>query len=146
MSFVESGHRQIVMSKIKKSLVKNHISFVYEDICKEQMWDLNADDAWPFHFSKLGRYWDSKEEIDICALDPEGKNLILGECKYWSEPVGVSVFWQLEAKTSSVAWERDNRKVWYVLFSASGFTDELKALAASRGDLLLCDENTTPLV
>jgi len=140
MSFIESGHSRIVMNKIKNSLVKNHIAFVYEDVCKERMWDLNAEGAWPFNFTKIGRYWDSKDEIDIVALDPEGKNLILGECKYWSEPVGISILRDLETKTDSVAWERDNRKVWYVLFSASGFTDELKALVESREDLLLCDE------
>ena len=138
MSFIESGHSRIVMNKIKNSLVKNHIAFVYEDVCKERMWDLNAEGAWPFNFTKIGRYWDSKDEIDIVALDPEGKNLILGECKYWTEPVGVSVLRDLEAKTASVAWERDNRKVWYVLFSASGFTDELIKEAESRTDLELC--------
>lgn len=140
MSFIESGHSRIVMDKIKKSLVKNHIAFIYEDVCRERMWELNAEDAWPFHFSKLGRYWDSREEIDIAALDPEGKNLILGECKYWQEPVGISVLRDLEAKTDAVAWERNNRKVWYVLFSASGFTDELINEAASRADLELCIE------
>lgn len=140
MSFIESGHGSVVMNKIRKSLVKNHIAFAYEDVCREQMWELNAEGVWPFNFTKLGRYWDSKIEIDIAALDPEGKNLILGECKYWTDPVGVSVFRDLEAKTDSVTWERKNRKVWYVLFSASGFTDELKKLAQSREDLLLCSE------
>ena len=140
MSFIESGHSCIVMNKIKKSLVKNHIAFVYEDVCKERMWDLNAEGAWPFNFTKIGRFWDSKVEIDIVALDPEGKNLILGECKYWTDPVGVSVLRDLEAKADAVPWERNSRKVWYVLFSASGFTDELKALAESREDLLLCDD------
>ncbi len=140
MSFIESGHGSVVMNKIRKSLVKNHIAFAYEDVCREQMWELNAKGVWPFNFTKLGRYWDSKIEIDIAALDPEGKNLILGECKYWTDPVGVSVFRDLEAKTDTVTWERKNRKVWYVLFSASGFTDELKKLAQSREDLLLCSE------
>ena len=137
MSFIESGHSRIVMNKIKKSLVPNHIAFVYEDVCKERMWELNADNVWPFNFTKLGRYWDARTEIDIAALDPEGKNLILGECKYWQEPVGVNVLRDLEAKTDSVAWERNDRKVWYVLFSASGFSEELTALAASRQDVLL---------
>lgn len=140
MSFIESGHSRVVMNKIKKSLVPNHIAYVYEDVCKERMWELNADDTWPFNFTKLGRYWDARTEIDVVALDPERKNLILGECKYWKEPVGVSVLRELEAKTSSVAWERNNRKVWYVLFSASGFSDELVELAKDRADVLLCDE------
>jgi AAA+ ATPase superfamily predicted ATPase len=142
MSFIENGQSKIVMDKIRKSLVKNHIAFVYEDVCKERMWELNAEDTWPFHFSKIGRYWDSKTEIDIAALDPEGNNLILGECKYWQNPVGISVFQALMEKEQSVAWERNCRKVWYVLFSASGFTEELKAVTAEREDLLLFDEET----
>ena len=137
-SFIESGHSNIVMSKIKKNLVRNHIAFVYEDVCKERMWQLNAEDAWPFHFAKLGRYWDAQTEIDIVALDPEGKNIVFGECKYWQEPVGIDVLTKLEAKVRSVLWERNNRNVWYVLFSISGFTKELEELAEGRDDLLLC--------
>ena len=137
-SFIESGHSNIVMSKIKKNLVRNHIAFVYEDVCKERMWQLNAEGAWPFHFSKLGRYWDAQTEIDIVALDPEGKNIVFGECKYWQEPVGIDVLTKLEAKVRSVLWERNNRNVWYVLFSISGFTKELEELAEGRDDLLLC--------
>lgn len=140
MSFIESGHGRIVMDKIRKSLVRNHIAFVYEDICRERMWEINAEGVWPFYFSKLGRYWDSKEEIDIAAIDPDGKNLILGECKYWQEPVGVSVLRELEAKVKTVSWEKEKRKTWFVLFSVNGFTEDLRAEAAARTDLRLYAE------
>ena len=140
MSFIESGYGRIVMDKIRKSLVRNHIAFVYEDICKERMWEINAEGVWPFYFSKLGRYWDSKEEIDIAAVDPDGKNLILGECKYWQEPVGVSVLRELEAKAKTVSWEKEKRKTWFVLFSVNGFTEDLRAEAAARTDLRLYAE------
>ena len=140
MSFIESGHGRIVMDKIRKNLVRNHIAFVYEDICRERMWEINAEGVWPFYFSKLGRYWDSKEEIDIAAIDPDGKNLILGECKYWQEPVGVSVLRELEAKAKTVSWEKEKRKTWFVLFSVNGFTEDLRAEAAARTDLRLYAE------
>ena len=140
MSFIESGHGRIVMDKIRKGLVRNHIAFVYEDVCRERMWEMNAQSVWPFYFSKLGRYWDSKEEIDIAAIDPDGKNLILGECKYWQEPVGVSVLRELEAKAKTVSWEKEKRKTWLVLFSVNGFTEELRAVAETRTDLQLCEE------
>lgn len=139
MSFIESGHGRIVMDKIRKGLVRNHIAFVYEDVCRERMWEMNAGGVWPFYFSKLGRYWDSKEEIDIAAIDPDGKNLILGECKYWQEPVGVSVLRELEAKAKTVSWEKEKRKTWFVLFSVNGFTEELRAEAETRTDLQLCE-------
>ena len=140
MSFIESGHGRIVMDKIRKGLVRNHIAFVYEDVCAERMWEMNAQSVWPFYFSKLGRYWDSKEEIDIVAIDPDGKNLILGECKYWQEPVGISVLRSLEAKAEMVSWEKGKRKTWLVLFSVNGFTEELRTVAETRTDLQLCEE------
>lgn len=140
MSFIESGNSRIVMNKIRKGLISGHTAFVYEDVCRERMWDLNAEDFWPFHFSKIGRWWDGKNEIDIAAIDPEEKNLILGECKFWQEPVGINIFRELEEKAGNVDWQNQNRHVWFVLFSPAGFTDELKELAANRDDLLLVDE------
>lgn len=110
MSFIQSGSSRIVMDKIRKGLIPSHTAYVYEDVCREKMWDLNADDTWPFHFSRIGRYWDAGTEIGIAALDPEGHDLILGECKYWQEPVGIHIL------------------------------RELKQLADGRSDVLLVDD------
>ena len=137
LSFIESGNGEIVLSKIRKGLISNHTAFVYEDVCREKMWQLNAEEKWDFHFSKLGRYWDNQTEIDIAAIDPEGKNLILGECKYWSEPVGINILTALEEKGKTVEWNRQSRNTFYVLFSSGGFTKELEELAKVRKDVLL---------
>lgn len=137
LSFIESGNSDIVMSKIRQGFISHHAAFVYEDVCREKMWELNAAGIWDFHFSKIGRYWDSNTEIDIAALDPDGKNLILGECKYWSEPVGINVLSSLEEKAKSVTWNLHNRRTSYVLFGANGFTPELEAYASKRPDVLL---------
>ena len=137
MSFLESGNSEIVMTKIRNGLVSNQIAFVYEDICREKMWQLNAEGVWDFHFSKIGRYWDNKVEIDIAALDPDGKNLILGECKYWIEPVGINILKELEKKSEFVSWEAGRRKTHYVLFSINGFTPELERYVATRPDVKL---------
>ena len=137
LSFIESGNGEIVLSKIRTGLISNHTAFVYEDVCREKMWQLNAEEKWDFHFSKLGRYWDNQTEIDIAAIDPEGKNLILGECKYWSEPVGINILTALEEKGKTVEWNRQSRNTFYVLFSSGGFTKELEELAKVRKDVLL---------
>ncbi len=139
MSFIESGNSAIVLDKIRKSMVSGHTAFVYEDVCREQMWNLNANDTWPFHFSKIGRWWDSRNEIDIAAIDPDGSNLILGECKFWQEPVGSNILYALEQKAATVEWRKDRRHTWLILFSAAGFTDELKEIAKSRSDLVLAE-------
>lgn len=139
LSFLESGNSEIVMKKIEKGFVSGQVSFVYEDVCRHKMWKMNADEVWPFTFSKIGRYWDNNTEIDIAALDPDGKNLILGECKYWKEPVGINILADLEEKAKKVAWNKSNRKTWFVLFSTGGFTPELMELAKSRNDIILAE-------
>lgn len=139
LSFLECGNSQIVMDKIKKGFISGQVAFVYEDVCRQKMWQMNTGGVWSFNFSKIGRYWDNSTEIDIAAIDPEGKNIILGECKYWKEPVGVNVLSDLEEKAKNVAWNKSNRKEWFVLFSAEGFTPELKELAQKRDDIILSE-------
>lgn len=138
-SFIESGNSAIVLDRIQKELIPRHTAFVYEDICREKMWKLNASGCWPFHFSKIGRWWDGKNEIDIVAINPEEHHLILGECKYRQTPVGIDVLHELEEKADFIDWQRRQRHVWFVLFGIGGFTKELKALAQRRQDLLLLD-------
>jgi len=139
LSFLESGNTEIVMKKIEKGFISGQVSFVYEDVCRHKMWKMNADEVWPFTFSKIGRYWDNNTEIDIAALDPDGKNLVLGECKYWKEPVGINILADLEEKAKKVAWNKNNRKTWYILFSTGGFTPELKKLVKTRSDIILAE-------
>lgn len=140
LDYIENGNSTIVMNKIRESFVSGHVAYVYEDVCRERMWDLNAKGCWPFHFSKVGRWWDSHDEIDIAAIDQDGGNLILGECKFWQDPVGMNILRNLEKKSEKVGWKKNNRHVWYVLFGAHGFTEELRELAGVRDDLLLFDD------
>ena len=46
----------------------------------------------------------------------------------------------LDEKEKSVSWNRENRKVWYVLFSVSGFTDTLEKVALQREDVMLINQ------
>lgn len=137
LSYIESGHAELAIKKIRTNLVDAHVSYVYEDVCIEKMWELNAGDAWDFHFDKVGRWWDSNTEIDIVALDQEGSHAIFGECKYWTNKVGVDVLQNLELKAKQVEWKRGMRKDYFILFSVNGFSDELTELAAARKDLIL---------
>ena len=71
------------------------------------------------------------------GIDPDGNNLILGECKYHKDPVRPDVFYTLENKAQNVLWRNNDRKVWFVLFSLNGYSPELEELAGQRKDLIL---------
>jgi AAA+ ATPase superfamily predicted ATPase len=137
ISYIESGNEELAMKKIRQNLVDNHISYVYEDICREEMWELNAKGKWNFHFDKVGRWWNGNTEIDLVAIDSTGIDIIFGECKYWKNKVGIDVFEELEKKAKSVEWNATRRKCHFVIFSISGFTDDLIKLSEEREELLL---------
>lgn len=139
-SLIESGNTDYVMEKIRQGLVQNHVSYVYEDICREKMQTMALQGELPFRFSKIGRYWDKNTEIDIVALDTNSENMIFGECKYRNELMGTDVLKALEEKTKNVDWNKGRRKEWFVLFSISGFTKALKNEAREREDIILVYE------
>lgn len=137
ISFIESDNVDIVMNKIKDNFIDNHVSYVYEDICIEKMWELNKNNVFNFNFSKVGRWWNNDKEIDIVAFDNTGKNIIFGECKFWKNKVGVNILATLEEKSKYVEWNKNNRKEQFILFSINGFTDDLIKLASERKDIVL---------
>ncbi|MDD2433146.1 MAG: DUF234 domain-containing protein [Clostridia bacterium] len=137
LSYIESGNEKLAMKKIRQNLVDNHISYVYEDICREEMWQYNAEVKWDFHFDKIGRWWNKNTEIDIVAFDSTGNDIIFGECKYWQNRVGIDVLTNLAKKAKAVEWKAGNRKNHFAIFSLNGFTDDLLQLAKTRKDILL---------
>ena len=137
LSYIESERKELAMKKIRTNLIDSHVSYVYEDICIEKMWQLNGDNAWAFNFDKVGRWWNNNTEIDIVAIDTAGRDIIFGECKYWAKKVGIDVLLELENKAKQVEWNKNERLNHFILFSVNGFTEDLTAISKIREDLIL---------
>ena len=138
ISYIESGHPEVAAQRIRSNFIDNHVGFVYEKCCREEIWQLSAEMKLPFQVSRVGRWWDNKgTEIDVAAVSPEEKGLIVGECKFRKGPVGLNILNDLQDKAKAIDWNRDSRRMYYVLFSIGGFTPELKEAAKARRDVAL---------
>ncbi|SHJ33752.1 hypothetical protein SAMN02745751_02323 [Dethiosulfatibacter aminovorans DSM 17477] len=136
-SQIEMGDFDYVTERIREGFVQNHVSYVYEDVCRQSLWELSRENRLPFKIIRNGKWWNRTEEIDIVALNDQTCDLMAGECKFTNNKVDVDVFYRLVDKTGMIDWKREGRKVWYVVFSISGFTDRLLELAEEREDLML---------
>jgi len=139
MGFIESGNTAIVMNKLKENFIDKHVSFIYENVCIEKLWNMNAEGSLKFTFDKIGRWWNNTSEIDIIGIDSTGNNILFGECKYKKSKIGLDVLTDLEKKSNEVEWNKDNRKSYYIIFSISGFTEELIKEAQKRNDVMLSE-------
>ena len=132
---LELDQSDYVLERIKANFIDNHVAHIYETVCRSELWRLAF--AGELQFNKLGRWWNSKAEIDIVALDSTGDDIIFAECKYRNQLMDVDIFYALLDKKEYVPWKKEQRKEKFVLFSISGFTEQLQNLAAERSDLLL---------
>lgn len=140
-AYLEKGETQFVLSQIKKGFIQNYASYVYEDVCRERMWELSANDFWNFHFDKVGRYWGSKaDETDIVAIDSIGKNLVLGECKYSTSEKGLSVLHGLQERAKALQVLTGAENIEYVIFNTASFSQGLKEEAEKNPSLKLVDK------
>jgi AAA+ ATPase superfamily predicted ATPase len=84
-----------------------------------------------------GCWWENEKEIDLIGINKKEKKIIFGECKWSAKPVGINIFFELKRKASDVQWERGSRKEYYILFSKSGFTEDMAKLAKEEGIFLV---------
>ena len=134
-SMLESGHSNYVEDKIKNNFIDNHVSYVYEDICRNDVWSLLSEGI---SFNRVGRWWGSKDvEIDILAYDSIGTDIVFGECKYSKNKKGMETLENLQKKSAAVNWKKDNRNEYFVIYSKSGFTKELIEFIKRKNNVFL---------
>jgi len=112
----------------------DYVSPLFERLCQRALPDLIER-----QFRDVGQWWFKNQELDVLGLTDDG--LVAGECKFTSTPVSEGVLASLERTTSEVRWSEEpaDGETLYVLFSRSGYTDDLTHTAGTRDDVLLFD-------
>jgi hypothetical protein len=110
----------------------DYVSPLFERLCQRALPDLIDR-----QFRDVGQWWFKEHELDVLGLTDEG--LVAGECKFTSQPVSEGVLADLERTASEVRWSKEpaDGETLYVLFSRSGYTDDLETAADSRDDVRL---------
>ncbi len=122
MSELETGDVRGIYEYMVKPQLDNYTSYIFEDVCKEYLRKKNRKDELPFYFSKIGRWWNKTDELDIMATDYSKKKYILGECKYKNSAFTISDLKSMQGKF--VPREMEN-EVYYWIFSKSGYSKEV---------------------
>ena len=110
---------------------------VFEECSAQFLWREMAHKR--YKFKDIGRWWGSnpkekkEEEIDLIAVGSQG-NALFGECKWRASCTGSETFDDLVRKSELFPCFA---KKQYMLFSKSGFSSELKNIAAQRNDTVL---------
>ena len=121
-SVIMRGAADIVYRRIEPQL-SEYMGAVFEEICKQYLWNLLLNGNSPVEFSDLGRCWGNdpiekkQTEIDIMG-EQDKKTALFGECKWTNEKVDLGVLETLIKRSNLFSYVN----VHLYLFSKSGFT------------------------
>lgn len=138
-SLLETSGYDIIWSRRIAPDLSNYMGSMFERICHEFVIKKNLKGELPLLFSEIGHWWgtDSKtrqqEEIDLVARD--GNEYLIGECKWRNEPLDSKVLEKLQYRAKLITDQ--NSDVWYILFSKSGFTDNVKKATIDNDKIIL---------
>ena len=131
-SVIARGATDLVYKRIEPQL-SDYMGKVFEDICKQYLWKRLLAGECPVEFTSLGRWWGndpiekSQAEIDIIG-EQDKATALFGECKWTNEKVDLGVMETLVKRSRLFSY----KKIYYYLFSKSGFTkgciDEAKKM------------------
>ncbi len=111
-------------------MLDQYTSKIFEDVCCEYLRKLNKQNLLPFRFTKIGRWWNKNNEIDIMATNSNKDEFIIGECKYKNSAFNMA---ELNALMSKFKPSNMESKLHYYLFSKNGFTDAVYKIGIEKG-------------
>jgi AAA+ ATPase superfamily predicted ATPase len=135
MAAINRGLSDTVYQKIAPQLTA-FMGGVFEEICKQYLWELNRRGKAAIPFTDLGRWWgnDAKRkqevEIDIMGIG-DNDAALFGECKWTNEKVDTVVLETLAERSKLFNYEN----IHYYLFAKTGFTKGCKDRANAMGNV-----------
>lgn len=129
LSELEAGDADGIWDYVIEPELDFYVSHCFEDICRQYLRQENRKNALPFHFTKIGRWWNKTDELDIMATDRNKTCFLLGECKYKNSPFAMSDLKRMQQKF--IPQGKENQ-IYYVLFSKSGFSEEVKMTSGEQ--------------
>jgi AAA+ ATPase superfamily predicted ATPase len=115
----------------------------FEAICRQYVWRARAHGFFPSELAldTVGSWWAASQEvqdqIDVVATD-RGRTVLVGECKWSRQPIDSRDLDGLLAALRKAGSDLNPiDRPWRALFSRSGFTDDLRDMAAEPGSRLL---------
>ena len=123
------GIQEQSLAEIKRHLRDYIGANTWEELCREWLLRASAQQAVPVLVDQVGGAWTRAAQVDVVGVNSMEKTLVLGECKWGSEPGGRSVLTELIEKTAEVAPGQGQWQVYYLGFARAGWTVASHAFA-----------------
>lgn len=126
-TLIETGAGEVVWKRRIEPDYNHYMGLVFEKVCEDYMIEKNLKGELPILFTSIGRWWGTdsvtRKQVEIDLIANDGKDYLIGECKWRNEKLDLTVLQELQKKADVFSKTREH--TWYILFSKSGFTQAI---------------------
>jgi len=134
---IEQGQGAGLVEQILRPTWEQFVAITWEELARQSVYHLARQYTPNFWPETIGSWWNARNQIDVVAVSYQQRIAWLGEARWRGQPMGMADLEQLQKK--AVAWQGNESgwRLYYALFSRSGFTAPLQKRADSDPDLML---------
>ena len=133
LSAINAGLGAAVYDNEVQPHINTYMGLVFEDICKQWLFEQTKRNVSPFFIGSLGRWWGTnpktrgQEEIDIMAVRKD--DALFAECKWQNADIGVEVYNELKRKSELFSYKNTH----LYIFAKKMFGEKLLRLEHEHG-------------
>lgn len=121
------GQTQQMVELIRDGLPSFIENNSWQELCREWLLRASAHGEIPIPIEEVGSEWAKNYTIDVAGIDSNEESLVLGDCFWRERPAGSDEVVDLLRKTVHIVPKKsDSWRVYYAIFSASGWTQAAK--------------------
>jgi AAA+ ATPase superfamily predicted ATPase len=123
--YIETDKSDFLYNEIIEKDISEYMGYAFEEICRQYLKKHLISEQYPWQLIDVKRWWGNnpiekrEEEIDLVGWNNEA--ILFAECKWTNEKIGTKIYNDLKRKSTIIS----NTPFYYVLFSKSGFSDEI---------------------
>jgi hypothetical protein len=139
-----------VLDKVKQEFRAFVGQTAFEELAQQWVIERGRAGKLPLAPDAVGSHWSRRAQVDVVAVSWQGRQALVGECKWGQEAVSREVVRELigrkaEALKHDLPDGGEGWRMVYALFSRAGFTqaarDELRAHGGLAIDLARLDDD-----
>jgi uncharacterized protein len=130
-----------VLSRIQQELRAFVGQTTFEELAQTWLALQGRQGRLPFTPQSIGQHWSRRVQVDVVAVNWESRDILLGECKWGTDPVSRQTVQELletkRAKVISDLGDTGEWRVHFAFFTRSGFTTAAEALLMEQNGLMV---------
>lgn len=124
------GQQQQLLDSIWMQMPEFIQNNTWQEVCREWLVRASLAGEIPVTIEAVGSEWTRSSLVDVVGIDEANRSLVIGSCYWERENLGFSLIQEMIRRTQMVLPdEHEGYSVYYLGFSAAGWSDEVKANA-----------------